>query len=81
MPRWRRDGRELFYRDEEFRIVSVSMSMADGLSVGEPRPLFALEGAMDYDVSPDGQRFLVNIPLEEPDDLKLFFDWSRYLPD
>ena len=79
-PRWRGDSRELFYVDNDFRLMSVSVSTADGLSTGEPRALFALGGALPYEVSPDGQRFLVNVPLDEPDELKLFFDWSSYLP-
>jgi serine/threonine-protein kinase len=71
-PRWSRDGRELFYRTDT-GIMSASVeAAADTLRVGKPRAV--LSGAFrggtggvnaggfafaDYDVSPDGQRFVM----------------------
>jgi Tol biopolymer transport system component len=63
-PRWGPDGRELFYVDANGRMVAVAITGSDPLQPGAPTPLFdaRLEDASDrqYDVSPDGQRFLLN---------------------
>jgi hypothetical protein len=64
-PRWRRDGKELFYRTTEGAIMSVPISASgDTLEISTPVPLFtvALPSApgFQYDVSADGSRFLVN---------------------
>jgi hypothetical protein len=69
-PIWRRDGRELFYLGPNDEVMAVSVSAGPaGLTLGEPARLFrmplnAISGieAAPYDVSPDGQRFLLNVP-------------------
>ena len=63
-PRWRRDGKELFYvaPGDEFVGVGVE-TRGNTFRVTEARPLFKeslARFAFPYDVSPDGQRFLVN---------------------
>jgi serine/threonine protein kinase/Tol biopolymer transport system component len=68
-PRWRRDGRELFFLAGA-RMMAVSIrETAAGLAIGAPAMLFedaslAWSGAdgHSYDVSADGQRFLINRP-------------------
>jgi hypothetical protein len=73
LPRWRRDGKELFYRyGSTFFAVDVK---TDGASfeVGIPRPLFdaasvnatGLGGASPFVVTKDGQRFLILAPVEK----------------
>jgi len=71
MPLWSPDGRELFYlrpgEPVQLIAVSVSASTADGrFTFGERKTLFDLDlpyyaigNPRNYDVSPDGQRFLV----------------------
>jgi hypothetical protein len=67
-PRWKRDGKELFYISTSNQLMSVGISTAGGaLSAREPEPLFEMPVAgvrWRYDVSPDGQRFLVQPPGE-----------------
>jgi len=63
-PRWRRDGKELFYvaPGDQFLAVTVE-TKGSAFLPGETRPLFREPlslAAFSYDVSPDGQRFLVN---------------------
>ena len=62
-PRWRGDQRELFYITSADEIVAASVDVeGDELIFGEPRVLFkaTLLGHNDlYDVSSDGQRFLI----------------------
>jgi Tol biopolymer transport system component len=62
--RWRNDGKELFYAARDNKLMAVSVEgRASGLDVGPPRPLFEARPVGPrsfYDVTPDGQRFLVN---------------------
>ncbi len=66
-PVWRRDGRELFYIASDGRLNAVSVAPSPaGPVTGTPQPLFELKPPATnafspeiYDVSPDGQRFLV----------------------
>jgi dipeptidyl aminopeptidase/acylaminoacyl peptidase len=64
-PRWRRDGKEIYFLDADERLTAVSVSAtSDGFDVGPPQPLFVVRRGGErrvYDVSPDGQRFLVNM--------------------
>jgi dipeptidyl aminopeptidase/acylaminoacyl peptidase len=58
-PRWRRDGRELYFLSADGRLMAVAVSAgSSGLELGEPRVLFTVgPSAIDFDVAPDG-RFL-----------------------
>ncbi|HEY5611877.1 MAG TPA: hypothetical protein VIL97_11780, partial [Thermoanaerobaculia bacterium] len=62
-PRWRGDQRELFYLTRADEIMAASVeSEGDELIIGEPRTLFnapTLGWNRLYDVTGDGQRFLV----------------------
>jgi Tol biopolymer transport system component len=72
-PRWRRDGKEIFYVARDGKMMAAPVSARSGsLSVGDPRPLFQTsilsEGTtatLEYVVSADGQRFLIGIPASE----------------
>jgi serine/threonine protein kinase len=67
-PRWRRDGRELFYLAPGNQIMAVALTPGETFESGAPSPLFRIDpdkfnpsGEMgsDYDVTADGQRFLI----------------------
>lgn len=63
-PRWRRDGRELFYLSLDSKMMSAGISEGPAsVSVGEVRPLFQTNSAPTngwlYDVSADGKKFLI----------------------
>ena len=69
-PRWRRDGKELFYVEGE-TLVAVSVTTSPSFSVGRATKLFADKSftrrrGHQYDVSADGQRFVVIETLDEP---------------
>jgi len=62
---WSRDGRELFYRNGN-RMMAVKVAGIKRFSPGRPEVLFEREyfqaggpGIINYDVAPDGQRFLM----------------------
>jgi eukaryotic-like serine/threonine-protein kinase len=62
-PRWRRDGREIFYLDPEAEpgLMSVPVDPLTADPLEPPKLLFRVFARVrDYDVSTDGQRFLVN---------------------
>ncbi len=58
-PRFRGDGRELFYRSLDDRVMAVDLVLGDEPEIGAPGPLFPLGGRRFGDVAPDGGRFLL----------------------
>jgi hypothetical protein len=82
-PRWRGDGKELFYRALDGALMSVDMT--DPASPGSARKLFDLRFWVNpvsdqYDVTADGQRFLVIVP-EGPQGTRLtvLTNWASVL--
>jgi hypothetical protein len=65
-PVWSKDGQVLFYRKgTEGELVAVDVEVADTIRVGEERSLFpageyrASTNHPEYDVAPNGERFLM----------------------
>jgi len=63
-PRWRRDGREIYFVSSDGRFMAADVKTDGGFSAGLPKPLFRFSGTVEttrrsYWPSPDGQRFLV----------------------
>jgi eukaryotic-like serine/threonine-protein kinase len=63
-PLWARNGRELFYLVGQGRLMSVSLQPDETFLFGNPQvvfdgPYLAPQPGRTYDVSPDGQRFLM----------------------
>lgn len=75
-PRWRRDGKELFYITADgSTVMRVPITLSPTFTAGTPALLFmigsetgfrGLRRNVPYDVSPDGQRFLINVASAEP---------------
>jgi serine/threonine protein kinase/Tol biopolymer transport system component len=77
-PRWRRDGRELYYVSPSGTLMAVPVTNPKEFAAGVPVPLFTASslrvnnsmffygGAAAYDVDRDGRRFLVNHLKREP---------------
>ena len=61
-PRWREDGKELFFIASDFQVMAAELrETAGSLQVESLRPLFHAN-ALDsthYDVSADGNRFAI----------------------
>jgi eukaryotic-like serine/threonine-protein kinase len=71
LPRWRRDGGELYYMTQPGRVYAVAVHPSGGdFAFDPPRELFGTRPSPKswnlYDVSADGQRFLMNVPMEWP---------------
>jgi eukaryotic-like serine/threonine-protein kinase len=69
LPRWRRDGTEIFYLAPDNTLMAAAVNgRGSSFAVGAVRPLFetrATGARYSYDVSADGQRFLINTALEQ----------------
>jgi len=87
-PMWNPNGRELFYRSGD-KMLAADIATQPGFAVGRPRTLF--EGQYiptpstfpNYDVSPDGQRFLMLKSAEQeqaaPTQINIVLNWFEEL--
>ncbi len=87
-PVWNPNGRELFYRSGA-KMMAVEITSQPSFSVGKPKVLF--EGPYEptpatfpyYDVSPDGQRFLMLKPSDSaqaaPTQINVVLNWFEEL--
>ena len=89
-PRWRRDGRELFFFTVDGRLMTTEVTPGASLGLGATRTLFqtAIFGGGGtttnhyWDVSADGQRFLVNTVSADAESamLTVVLNWQSGLP-
>jgi eukaryotic-like serine/threonine-protein kinase len=85
-PRWRRDGKELFYLSAEGKMVAVPVRTGANFEASSPVTLFqahlrqpiSVLDRVSYDVSADGQRFLINTKVDEPNaaPLSVILNWA-----
>jgi Tol biopolymer transport system component len=88
-PRWRRDGRELFYLSLDNKIMAAEIGEpGSSLTIGEAKTLFQGKTApysqsfgVPYDVTPDGGKFVVvsNVTPLEATPLTLVTNWPALL--
>jgi Tol biopolymer transport system component len=86
-PRWRRDGREMYFMAPDGTLMAADVKAGERFEAGAPRALFrtntpyqsALAVGLHYDVSADGQRFLVNALANELAPMTVVVDWTRLL--
>jgi len=82
-PEWSPDGREIFYVSADNTLMAAAFDPRNG-TVMTPRALFSLpasdNGFSPYDVSSDGQRFLVRTPTEQgARSLTVLINWPQLL--
>ena len=83
-PRWRRDGREIFYVALDRKLMAAEVETSPAFRVGAAHALFPTRpraiGSI-YDVSSDGQKFLVaNLTSEEASQpITLVLNWTAEL--
>ena len=85
-PRWRRDGKELFFLSPDAKMMAVAVKAGSTFEAESPVMLFQAHprqfiSAMElvsYDVSADGQRFLINTKVDEPNaaPLSVILHWT-----
>jgi eukaryotic-like serine/threonine-protein kinase len=85
-PIWRGDGKEIFYLGLDGKMMSVPVQSGDSFFQSRaPKPLFQTRltpgGIREYDVTRDGKRFLLNVPVadrgEEP--ITVIVNWPKLL--
>jgi serine/threonine protein kinase len=78
--RWSRDGRELLYLSTDGHMMSVPVKTSPSLELGVPTALFVVNGKVwsDFDVAPDGKRFLAIVPKIVADEqpLDVIVNWT-----
>ena len=83
-PRWRDDGRELFYL-RGGSVMAVPVTADESFSFGTPKSLFSVNvtaSTADYSIAEDGQRILTNeLPPADPSKLgaRLIQNWTAVL--
>jgi serine/threonine-protein kinase len=87
-PVWNPKGRELFYRSGD-KMMVVEISTQPSFTAGKPHVLFerhyqpTTTTPPNYDVSPDGQRFLMLKPVEQaqaaPTQINVVLNWFEEL--
>ncbi len=84
-PRWRRDGKELIYLTPDKKLMAVAITLtAAGIQSGTPQALFELptlprpQFETAYDLSADGQRFLIPVVAGDsaPSPLTVVLNWK-----
>ena len=87
-PRWRADGRELFFLSADQHLMSVRTTPGASFEADKPEALFELNVPTAglpvqgrYDVTPDGQRFLVQEVTRRtpPTELTVVLNWVTLL--
>src|SRR5262245_16575660 len=86
-PRWRRDGRELFYYSGDGKLMSAQVRRGESFETSSPVPLFEFSAGLartryaPYAVSRDGQSFLINEVADfEPNaPLTVVINWAAEL--
>ena len=85
-PRWSKDGKELFYVEED-TLVAASVTLEPSFSVISSTRLFTHPGLAsiwphwEYDVSADGQRFVVRELGQEPPVIRVVQNWHEEFRD
>jgi eukaryotic-like serine/threonine-protein kinase len=79
-PRWRGDGRELYYLSAGRRLMAVEIAATPAFRAGKPRPLGALTFPSGWDSAADGRRFLgLATKSETPPSYTVVLNWQAGL--
>ncbi|MCZ6695816.1 MAG: protein kinase [Acidobacteria bacterium] len=88
-PRWRGDGREVYFIAADGRIMAVPIRAESTFRAGSPQALFELPETPEdptllfEDVTADGQKFLINLPVERRTsiDFRAILNWRSMLDE
>ncbi len=85
-PLWAPDGREIFYRSADNKLMSVGVTARRELVAEEPKLLFDMASystfvGRNYDISPDGKRFVMvkAPPATTQSSLTIVLNWTNEL--
>jgi Tol biopolymer transport system component len=82
LPKWRGDGRELFYLSADRKLMAVDIGATNTIQAGIPKPLFETRiygPFLRFLPTRDGQRFLIPTPVNESDSTAatIVFNWPK----
>jgi Tol biopolymer transport system component len=86
--RWRRDGKELFYLAADGTLMAAAVRNGPAIEFDRPQPLFRFFLAQrgipsqkpPYDVTPDGQRFIVSAkPRRNDPSIQVVLNWPALM--
>jgi Tol biopolymer transport system component len=85
-PKWRQDGKELFYVSPEGKMMAATVKTGASFEAGSPVALFqthrrqaiSAQDFFSYDVSGDGPRFLILTKVDEANaaPLSVLLNWA-----
>jgi eukaryotic-like serine/threonine-protein kinase len=83
-PRWRSDGKELYYVAPDQKLMAVMVRPGATFEAEAPRALFettlpTAPQRQTYAASHDGQRFLLNAPLDVASPMTIIENWTAGL--
>ena len=86
-PRWRRDGKELFYVSLDGKMMAVDVSSGQAFKASVPKALFqariygddSAPSLFRWDTTADGKRFLVDTVESSPEPLTMVLNWMAGL--
>jgi len=89
-PRWRDDGKEIFYLTSDGKVMAVELSTGPALQAGVPRVLFqgpplispfGVSMPSQWGVTSDGKRFLFEVPAASgaPTQFTVVLNWPSLL--
>lgn len=79
-PKWRRDGKELFYSALDGKMMAVSIRTIPKFEPGIPQILFQMPSSNAYEVAGNGQRFLLNSILDDsPSAITITLNWPSLI--
>jgi len=89
-PRWRRDGKELFYSSPDGKLIAVDVTEGPIFKAGAPKTLFQLpvaqighnEGGVQvlgWDIAPDGKRLLIDTATTSSESVTVALNWPAEL--
>jgi len=77
-PRWRADGKELYFIAPDGTVMATDVRGGEQVSVGVPRALFRIPRSHgDWDAASDGSRFLIAIPVGADAAAPFIILWNR----
>lgn len=79
-PRWRRDGRELFYLAPDGSVMAIEVGPTGEFRPGAARRLFTVPSVLpEWGAAPDGTRFLFAVPVSPPPPFTVVHEWQTLL--
>ena len=89
-PRWRRDGKELFYSSPDGKLMAADVTEGPIFKASVPRTLFQVpvaqighnEGGLQvlgWDVAPDGKRLLIDTATTSSEPVTVVLNWTAEL--